>query len=190
MFTISSDRFCLGGVLSNDKILGVQNRTSAGLLMYRVKNGEIEVFLAHPGGPFFKSKDDGHWTIPKGEIEPGEDLLETACREFKEEGGLEPSGDFLPLGSIRQKGGKIVHAWAFEGDCVNDFRRQSGTFDMEWPPHSGRIQSFPEIDRAEFFPLQVAQKKIKETQRPLLDRLETVLNEPRQNTGHGNSSTR
>ena len=143
--------------------------------MYRVKNGKLEVFLAHPGGPFFKSKDNGHWTIPKGEIEPGENLLDTACREFNEEVGLEPSGEFLPLGSIRQKSGKTVHAWAFEGDCVADFRRQSGTFEMEWPPHSGRIQSFPEIDRAEFFPLAAARKKIKETQRPLLDRLETAV---------------
>ena len=143
--------------------------------MYRVKNDKLEVFLAHPGGPFFKSKDDGHWTIPKGEIEPGENLLDTACREFKEEVGLEPSGEFLPLGSIQQKGGKTVHAWAFEGDCADDFRRQSGTFDMEWPPHSGRIQSFPEIDRAEFFSLNTAQKKIKETQRPLLDRLKSTL---------------
>ena len=149
--------------------------------MYRVKNGELEVFLAHPGGPFFRSKDDGHWTIPKGEIEPGENLLDTACREFKEEVGLEPSGEFLPLGSILQKGGKIVHAWAFEGDCVNGFRLQSGTFEMEWPPHSGRIQSFPEIDRAEFFSLAGARKKIKETQRPLLDRLETALKMRRKN---------
>ena len=148
--------------------------------MYRLKNGEVEVLLAHPGGPFFKAKDDGHWTIPKGEIEPGEALLETACREFKEEVGLEPSGEFLPLGSIRQKGGKIVHAWAFEGDHADDFRVHGGLFEMEWPPHSGRIQSFPEIDRAEFFPLKAASEKIKETQRPLLDRLEAALKNGRE----------
>ncbi|HYV26413.1 MAG TPA: NUDIX domain-containing protein [Candidatus Eisenbacteria bacterium] len=151
------------------------NRTSAGLLMYRVRNGEIEVFLAHPGGPFFQKKDDGHWTIPKGEVDQNDGLLETARREFQEEVGIEPGGEFLPLGSIRQKGGKSVHAWAFEGDCAEARSFRSNTFKMEWPPGSGALAEFPEVDRAEFFPLEDARKKIKETQRPLLDRLDAVL---------------
>ena len=143
--------------------------------MYRVRKGEIEVFLAHPGGPFFKRKDAGHWTIPKGEVDESEDLLETARREFQEEVGIEPGGEFLPLGSIRQKGGKIVHAWAFEGNCDEAHSFRSNTFKMEWPPGSGTFVDFPEVDRAEFFPLEEARKKIKETQRPLLDRLSARL---------------
>ena len=145
--------------------------------MYRWTNGQLEVFLAHPGGPFFKSKDDGHWTIPKGEVDEGESLLTTARREFQEEVGIEPHGEFLPLGSIQQKGGKIVHAWAFEGDCAAEHQFRSNTFPMEWPPKSGRFVDVPEVDRAEFFPLDVARKKIKETQQPLLDRLEAALKE-------------
>ena len=145
--------------------------------MYRWKKGQLEVFLAHPGGPFFKSKDEGHWTIPKGEVDEGESLLNTARREFQEEVGIEPHGEFLSLGSIRQKGGKIVHAWAFEGDCADGHQFRSNTFLLEWPPKSGRFVDVPEVDRAEFFPLDVARKKIKETQQPLLDRLEAALKE-------------
>ena len=143
--------------------------------MYRVRNGKIEVFLAHPGGPFFKKKDDGHWTIPKGEVDENDGLLETARREFLEEVGIEPRGEFLPLGSIRQKGGKIVHAWAFENDCDEARSFRSNTFRVEWPPGSGTFVDFPEVDRAEFFPLEEARKKIKETQRPLHDRLAARL---------------
>ena len=148
--------------------------------MYRLKEGELEVFLAHPGGPLFAKKEDGHWTIPKGEIEPSEDLLAAAVREFKEEVGIEPHGEFLELGSIKQKGGKIVHAWAFQGERDDAQPIQSNTFNLEWPPHSGKIQSFPEIDRAQFFPLAQARVKIKETQRPLLDRLESTLSRRRE----------
>jgi predicted NUDIX family NTP pyrophosphohydrolase len=148
------------------------SKISAGLLMFRFRGGQLEVFLAHPGGPFFKNKDDGHWSIPKGEIEAGEDLLVAARREFKEEVGIDPwCGDFLELGSVRQKGGKIVHAWAFQGDCDESRPLQSNTFELEWPPLSGRIQRFPEIDRVAFFTVPEARKKLKEAQHPFLDRL-------------------
>src|SRR5215472_15669071 len=109
-------------------------RTSAGLLMFRRTAAGLEVLLAHPGGPFFKKKDEGHWTIPKGEADPGEDLLERARIEFGEELGIKPSGEMIPLGSVRQKGGKIVHAWAVEGDVPKNFQAYSNTFEIEWPP--------------------------------------------------------
>lgn len=141
--------------------------------MYRRRNGRLEFFLAHPGGPFSRLKDEGHWTIPKGEPDTDEALLEVAKREFKEETGIEPRGPYIELGSIRQKGGKLVFAWAFEGDC--DGPVHSNTFKMEWPPKSGKQCDFPEVDRAEFFPLEEAQKKIKETQFPLLERLTAAL---------------
>ena len=153
-------------------------RTSAGLLMYRRSaHGGLEVFLAHPGGPFFKSKDAGAWTIPKGEIPDGEEPLATALREFEEETGLRinASSNFRDLGSIRQKGGKTVHAWAVEGDCPAGHCLKSNAFEMEWPPRSGRWQTFPEIDRAEFFPLGAAREKINAAQVPFLDRLEAAL---------------
>jgi predicted NUDIX family NTP pyrophosphohydrolase len=149
---------------------------SAGLLMYRIKNGELEIFLAHPGGPLFQNKDDGHWTIPKGESSmAGEPLLETARREFEEETGIKPSGPFIDLGSIRQKGGKIVYGWAFQGGCDDSQPIRSNTFDMQWPPGSGRIQSFPEVDKARFFPLSEGKKKLKDAQWPLIERLVAVL---------------
>jgi len=152
-------------------------RVSAGLVMYRRRAGELEVFLAHPGGPYFARKDEGHWSIPKGEIEPGEDHLATAIREFQEEIGIsvDPGGHFVDLGSIRQKGGKVVHAWAVEGDCPAGHCLKSNHFVVEWPPRSGKFREFPEVDRAEFFPLAEARKKIKPTQIPLLDRLEAIL---------------
>jgi predicted NUDIX family NTP pyrophosphohydrolase len=146
-------------------------RVSAGLLMYRVQNGELQVLLAHPGGPFFKKKDEGAWTIPKGEVEPGEDLLEAAQREFAEETGVTPAGPFRPLAPVTQKGGKIVHAWAFPGDC-DPAAIVSNTFTMEWPPRSGKQRAFPEIDRADFFDLATARRKIKAEQVPLLDELD------------------
>jgi predicted NUDIX family NTP pyrophosphohydrolase len=148
-----------------------RSRVSAGLLLYRVRQGQLEVLLAHPGGPLFQTKDNGYWSIPKGEIEPGEDLLTAARREFAEEIGWEPEGAFVPLGSIRQKGGKLVHAWAVAGDLdpTRDFH--SNSFTMEWPPGSDRQQAFPEIDRAEFFNLADARRKLKEPQHPFLDRL-------------------
>ena len=148
-------------------------RTSAGLLMFRTKEG-LEVLLAHPGGPYFVNKDGGAWSIPKGEPEPDEELLVTAQREFEEETGLKPTGPFIPLKPIQQKGGKVVHAWAFEGDC-DPATLKSNTFRMEWPPHSGRQQEFPEIDRAEFFDLAMARRKIKAGQESLIDELEASL---------------
>jgi predicted NUDIX family NTP pyrophosphohydrolase len=148
-------------------------RISAGLLMYRIQAGVTEFLLAHPGGPLFRNKDEGAWSIPKGEPEPGEDLLRTAQREFEEETGLKPTGPFLPLQPIQQKGGKIVHAWAFLDDC-DPATLTSNTFTMEWPPHSGRHREFPEIDRAEFFDLATARKKIKAGQEGLLDELQTL----------------
>ncbi len=155
----------------------MRSRVSAGLVLYRVKNGRLEVFLAHPGGPFFAHKDEGHWTIPKGEIEPGEAFLATAIRECKEEVCIEidPSSLFIDLGFIRQKGGKIVHAWGslWEHDSAEPFK--SNTFSMEWPPASGQFQSFPEVDQAQFFLIAEAKRKIKEAQIPLLDRLEAEL---------------
>jgi predicted NUDIX family NTP pyrophosphohydrolase len=154
-----------------------RSRISAGLLMFRRRDGEIEFLLAHPGGPLFVHKDKGHWTIPKGEAAPGEDLLTRARVEFAEEIGLEAKGPYLPLGTIQQKGGKIVHAWAVEGDLPVDFGQRSNTFELEWPPRSGRMQVFPEIDRAEFFAEKRARKKIKPTQAPFLDRLIAVLDQ-------------
>jgi predicted NUDIX family NTP pyrophosphohydrolase len=149
-------------------------RLSAGLLMYRIANGAVQVLLAHPGGPFFAHKDDGAWTIPKGEPDADEDLLVTAQREFEEETGVKPSGPFLPLTAIQQKGGKIVHAWAFAGDCDPKAIR-SNTFTMEWPPKSGRQMAFPEIDRAEFFDLETARNKIKAGQEALIEELEAIV---------------
>lgn len=155
----------------------MRSRVSAGLLMFRRRDGRVEVFLAHPGGPLFAHKDDGYWTIPKGEVEPDEDLLPTALREFGEETGIAIAAGarFIGLGSIVQKGGKTVHAWAVEQDWDDTEPIRSNTFKMEWPPGSGRLQSFPEIDRARFFGLAEARRKLKERQVPLLDRLEAAL---------------
>jgi predicted NUDIX family NTP pyrophosphohydrolase len=150
-------------------------RVSAGLIMYRFQGGELEVFLAHPGGPYAAREDEGYWTIPKGRQQAQETLLQAAKREFEEEVGIKPSGPYLELGSIRQKGGKIVHAWAFEGQWDESQPIRSNTFEMSWPPYSGRLQQFPEIDRARFFNLAEARKKLKDTQCPLLDRLESML---------------
>jgi len=154
-------------------------RVSAGLLMFRRRGGALEVLLAHPGGPFFAKKDDGVWTIPKGEAASGEDLLTRAQIEFEEELGIRPSGNWtanwIELGSIKQKGGKIVHAWAFEDDLPGSFKVKSNTFEMEWPPRSGRWKRFPEINRAEFFTEDVARRKINPAQIILLDRLHQRL---------------
>lgn len=143
--------------------------------MYRFRERDLEVFLAHPGGPIFRNKDNGHWTIPKGEIQQDEELLATAQREFEEEVGIQPHGEFLPLGWIRQKGGKIVHGWAFAGDWSESQKHVCNTFTMEWPPGSGRFQRFPEVDRVGFFSPRRAREKLKDTQHPFLDRLLTAL---------------
>jgi predicted NUDIX family NTP pyrophosphohydrolase len=152
-------------------------RISAGLLMYRIQDGKLQVLLAHPGGPYFKKKDDGAWSIPKGEVETDEDLLETAKREFKEETGVTPKGPFIALKPIKQKGGKIVHAWAFKGDC-DPSAILSNTFTMEWPPKSGRQMEFPEIDRAGFFDVAEAKRKIKAAQAALIEEVEVMLARP------------
>ena len=149
-------------------------RTSAGLLMYRIKDGRLEVLLVHPGGPFFRNKDQGAWSIPKGEPDADEDLLAAAQREFEEETGLKPKGPFIPLRPVQQKGGKIVHAWAFEGNC-DPATIQSNPFTIEWPPHSGQQREFPEIDRAGFFDLGAAKIKIKAGQEGLIWELEATV---------------
>jgi predicted NUDIX family NTP pyrophosphohydrolase len=152
-----------------------RSKVSAGLLMFHRRRGEPEFLLVHPGGPFFTRKDEGVWTIPKGEAGPNEDLLTRARIEFTEEIGFEPKGNWLPLGSIKQKGGKTVHAWAFEGDLPQDFNLHCNTFELEWPPNSGKTRSFPEIDRAEFFAERAARQKINPAQISFLDRLILVL---------------
>jgi predicted NUDIX family NTP pyrophosphohydrolase len=153
-----------------------RSNVSAGLLMFRRRQVDIvEFLLAHPGGPFWKNKDEAAWSIPKGQIEPGEDLLARATVEFEEEIGLKPSGDCFSLGSIKQKGGKTVHAWACEGDLPQDFELKSNTFEVEWPPRSGKFKEFPEVDRAEFFEDNIARRKINPAQIPFLDRLLEAL---------------
>jgi predicted NUDIX family NTP pyrophosphohydrolase len=148
-----------------------RSRVSAGLLMFRRKDTSLEFLLVHLGGPLWKNKDEGAWTIPKGEAAEGEDLLIRAQIEFEEELGIKASGNWMPLGSIKQKGGKTVHAWAFEGDLPPDFQLHSNTFEIEWPPRSGKFKDFPEIDRAEFFSEKIARRKINPAQITLLDRL-------------------
>ena len=143
--------------------------------MYRIKDGAIQVLLAHPGGPYHARKDEEAWSIPKGEPEPDEEFFLTAQREFEEETGLKPTGPFVSLQPVKQKGGKIVHAWAFEGDC-DPTTVCSNTFTMEWPPKSGQQMQFPEIDRVEFFDLATARRKINSGQVGLIDELETILN--------------
>jgi predicted NUDIX family NTP pyrophosphohydrolase len=143
--------------------------------MFRQKAGILEVLLVHPGGPFFAKKDNGAWTIPKGEAAPGDDLLTRAQIEFEEELGIRPSGNWIELGSIKQKGGKTVHAWAFEGDLPDSFQLKSNTFEMEWPPRSGNRKQFPEIDRAAFFSDEIARQKINPAQIAFLDRLRERL---------------
>jgi predicted NUDIX family NTP pyrophosphohydrolase len=146
-------------------------KESAGLLLYRRGKGGIEVLLVHPGGPFWAKKDLGAWSIPKGEIEPGEDPLQAAKREFQEETGVEPRGELKPLGFVRQSGGKIVHAWALEAD-LDPASLRSETFVLEWPPGSGRQREFPEVDRAAWFSLAQARQKIVKGQVAFLDKLE------------------
>ncbi len=149
-------------------------KTSAGLVMYRHRDDELEVLLVHPGGPFWKNRDVDAWSIPKGELDEGEEPLAAARREFEEETGVLPEGPFTALPTIRQKAGKIVHAWAFEGDC-DPSRITSNTFRMEFPPGSGHIGEYPEIDRAEFFTLVVAEEKINKGQVPLLKHLAVIV---------------
>lgn len=146
-------------------------------MMFRRKRGKIDILLVHPGGPFFRKKDDGAWSIPKGVPEsPNENLLERAQKEFEEELGFRPRiDDSFELGTIKQKGGKVVHAWAFEGDLPDDFVCRSNTFQCEWPPRSGKMCEFPEIDRAEMFDVDLARKKMNPAQVAFIDRLLDAL---------------
>lgn len=148
-------------------------KSTAGLLLYR-RAEELEVFLVHPGGPFWAKKDVGSWSLPKGEIDDGEDPLQAARREFTEETGFPIDGEFRRLDPVRQSGGKIVQAWAVEGDCDPALLR-SNSFSLEWPPKSGRVQDFPEADRGGWFPILEARKRILPAQEPLLDQLVALL---------------
>ena len=149
-------------------------KPSAGLLLFRRPTpGGLEVLLVHPGGPYWKNRDDGAWSLPKGEIEDGADALATALREFEEETGFAPpGGPHAPLGSVKTKSGKTIHAWATEGDC-DPQQIVSNQFEIEWPPRSGKTQCFPEVDRAGFFTVDAARTKLHEAQHPFLDRLES-----------------
>jgi predicted NUDIX family NTP pyrophosphohydrolase len=150
-------------------------RTSAGILLWRRNGGRLEVLLGHNGGPFWAKKDHGHWTVLKGEAEPGEELEAVARREFAEETSHElPQGPMIGLGEIVQKSGKLVVAWAVEGD-LDPAAAVSNTFEMEWPPRSGRVQQFPEIDRVEWFAPDEARRRLKAAQVPFLDRLEEAI---------------
>ena len=151
-------------------------KRSAGLILYRRRNGALEVLLVHPGGPFWAKKDKGAWSIPKGEFDPETepDALAVARREFEEETGHSVAGPFVQLEAIRQPGGKRVEAWAVEGD-LDVARLTSNTFQMEWPPRSGQLREFPEVDRAEWFPIAEAKERILKGQVPLLDALERLL---------------
>jgi predicted NUDIX family NTP pyrophosphohydrolase len=149
-------------------------KTSAGILLYRRRADAIEVFLVHPGGPYWARKEKGSWSIPKGEHAEDEDALAAAKREFREETGLPIEGRFEPLGEVKQRGGKIVRAWAVEGDCDPD-AIESGTFEMEWPPRSGRRRTFPEVDRAGWFGLDVARELLVSGQVALVDELAARL---------------
>jgi predicted NUDIX family NTP pyrophosphohydrolase len=150
-------------------------KRSAGLMMYRCGPHSVEVFLVHPGGPYFTKKDLGAWTIPKGEYLEDEQPLEAAKREFQEETGFPVPEIFLDLGSIKQAGGKIVSAWAFEGDC-DPSKMISNLCEVEWPPRSGRLIEILEADRGAWFSIDEAKARIKSTQIPLLDRLTAALN--------------
>ena len=149
---------------------------SAGLMMYSLKNSKLKIFLVHPGGPFFTKKDEGYWGIPKGLVEKDEDLFETAKREFIEETGIVPSGKFISLDSVIQKSGKKVYAWAYEAEDDVPIEITCNTFELEWPPHSGKKKNFPEVDRGEFFTVEEAKKKINSAQIDFIDRLEKYLN--------------
>jgi predicted NUDIX family NTP pyrophosphohydrolase len=151
-------------------------KQSAGVLMYRRRADRVEVFLIHPGGPFWSKKDEGAWCIPKGEFTAEEPPLDAAKREFQEETGFPVSGNLIPLNPIRQAGGKIVYAWVIEGDC-DPAAIKSNPFTMEWPLHSGLLKTFPEADHAAWFTLEQAETKMLRSQRPLLDQLRRLIKE-------------
>lgn len=147
---------------------------SAGLLLYRRRGDAVELFLAHPGGPFWARRDHGAWTIPKGGVLPGEPLLDAAVREFREETGVEPRGPFITLGSVRQRSGKVVHAWAWEGDA-DPALVTSNTMQTEWPRGSGTWLVFPEVDRCDWFDAASARERLNPAQAELVGRLEQLL---------------
>jgi len=149
-------------------------KTSAGVLLYRRAGKSLEVFLVHPGGPFWDKKDDGAWSIPKGEFARGQDPVEVAKREFEEETGFPLKGKLQALEPVKQAGGKIVYAWAVEGE-IDASAIRSNTFSIEWPPHSGKTQEFPEVDRASWFDLDTAGRKFLKSQVPLLEQLQEKL---------------
>ena len=149
-------------------------KQSAGILLFREEQGETKFFLVHPGGPFFIKKDAGWWTVPKGEFTPPEEALAAAIREFEEETGYRPAGEFLPLSPVTQKGGKRVQCWAVAGD-LDAGKIVSNTFMMEWPPHSGKQQSFPEVDKAGWFAKEDALRLINERQRPFIEEAIALL---------------
>ena len=148
-------------------------KLTAGILLYRIRRDELEVFLVHPGGPFWAKKDDGAWSIPKGEVDEGDDLMATAKREFFEETGSPIDGDFQPLPPQRQKSGKVVHAWAVMGD-IDANSVKSNMFSMEWPPRSGMTREFPEVDRGQWFDIPTARQKLMPAQLPLLESLQEL----------------
>lgn len=150
---------------------------SAGLLMFRRTSDHLEFLLAHPGGPYFQERDEGWWTIPKGLAEPNEDLLQTAIREFQEETGITSQPPYLALGEVKQKGGKVVHAWAFEGDWQACDGFQCNNFRMEWPPRSGKFQQFPEVDHIVWMNTEMALRKINQAQSAFIQRLIEKLNQ-------------
>ncbi len=152
-------------------------KLSAGLLFYRMRGGKVEVFLVHPGGPFWAKKNEGAWSIPKGEHDEGEDPLAAAMREFQEETGFAVSGDCRALAPLKQPSGKVISAWAVEGE-VDAASIKSNTFSLEWPPKSGKMKDFPEVDRAGWFDLPTARLKILPGQQPFLDQLEQLVYGP------------
>ena len=149
-------------------------KESAGIVLYRIREPDTEFFLVHPGGPFWKNKDAGGWSIPKGELSSGEELLAAAEREFFEETSHRLTGPFVPLGKIKTPGGKTIHAWATEGECDPE-KVVSNSFEMEWPPRSGKMATFPEIDRAGWFALAQAEVKLHQGQAEFLHRLLALL---------------
>ena len=152
------------------------NKLSAGIVLYRLQSGEVEVFLVHPGGPFWARKDEGAWSIPKGEYEAGEDPLTVAKREFREETGFDIEGTFHPLTALKQPSGKVISAWAVEGD-VDAAALTSNTFTLEWPPKSGKTREYPEVDRGAWCDLPTARVKLQPGQRAFLDQLQEWLRE-------------
>lgn len=155
-------------------------KQSAGIVLYRLNKQQLEIFLVHPGGPFFAKKDAGSWSIPKGEFDEREDLLEVAKREFEEETGQKIEGNFLALSPVKQKGGKIVFAWAVEGD-IDAAAINSNMFTMEWPPKSGKVREFPEVDKGEWFSFSIAKEKINPAQAAFIDELVEKLGLKKEN---------